>query len=76
MPGVLLTWASYGIVNAIYNVIWSYIGYSNANYALSETRNPVKTLKIAAPAAIISISIIYMFVNVRIYIKFSQVAVN
>ena len=26
--------SAYGIVNAIYNVIWSYIGYSNANYAM------------------------------------------
>jgi amino acid transporter len=55
---------SYGVVTALYNVIWSYIGYSNANYALSETRNPVRTLKIAAPTALISVAIIYMFVNV------------
>lgn len=63
--GLLIGWFSYGVVTALYNVIWSYIGYSNANYALSETRNPVRTLKIAAPTAIISVSIIYMLVNVR-----------
>jgi amino acid transporter len=56
----------YGVVTALYNVIWSYIGYSNANYALSETKNPVRTLKIAAPTALISVAVIYMFVNVRI----------
>ncbi|KAL8347637.1 hypothetical protein RB601_002987 [Gaeumannomyces tritici] len=61
------TSSAYGVVTALYNVIWSYIGYSNANYALSETRNPVRTLKIAAPAAIVSISIIYMLINVAYF---------
>lgn len=56
----------YGIVTALYNVIWSYIGYSNANYALSETKNPVRTIKRAAPAALILVSILYMLCNVRI----------
>jgi amino acid transporter len=59
------TGSAYGIVTALYNVIWSYIGYSNANYALSETKNPVKTLKRAAPAALILVSILYMLTNVR-----------
>lgn len=54
----------YGVVTALYNVIWSYIGYSNANYSLSETKNPIRTLKIAAPSAIIFVSIVYMLVNV------------
>lgn len=59
------TGSAYGVVTALYNVIWSYIGYSNANYALSETKNPVKTLKIAAPLALGSVAILYMLVNVR-----------
>ncbi|KAL4865253.1 hypothetical protein BDV12DRAFT_174863 [Aspergillus spectabilis] len=57
----------YGVVNALYNVIWSFIGYSNANYALSETKNPVRTLKIAAPVAIISVGILYMLVNIAYF---------
>ncbi|WDK16457.1 amino acid permease [Colletotrichum graminicola] len=61
------TGSPYGVVTALYNVIWSYIGYSNANYALSETKNPVRTLKIAAPAAIVTISILYMLVNVAYF---------
>lgn len=52
------------MVTALYNVIWSYIGYSNANYALSETKNPIRTLKIAAPTALAIVSILYMLVNV------------
>lgn len=58
------TGSSYGVVTALYNVIWSYIGYSNANYAMSEMKNPVRTLKIAAPTAIIVVGILYMLVNI------------
>ncbi|KAK0710716.1 high affinity methionine permease [Lasiosphaeris hirsuta] len=61
------TGSAYGVVTALYNVIWSYIGYSNANYALSETKNPVRTLKVAAPLAIGVISILYMFVNIAYF---------
>ncbi|KAF1979462.1 amino acid transporter [Bimuria novae-zelandiae CBS 107.79] len=61
------TGSAYGVVTALYNVIWSYIGYSNANYALSETRNPVRTLKIAAPLALGSVAILYMFVNIAYF---------
>lgn len=57
----------YGIVNALYNIIWSYVGYSNANYALGEIKNPVRTLKIAAPTALIIITILYMLVNIAYY---------
>ncbi|KAM5356675.1 hypothetical protein ACJ41O_003321 [Fusarium nematophilum] len=59
--------SAYGVVTALYNVIWSFVGYSNANYALSETRNPQRTLKIAAPVAIISVSILYMLVNIAYF---------
>lgn len=57
----------YGIVNALYNVIWSYVGYSNANYALGEIKNPVRVLKIAAPSALFIITILYILVNVAYY---------
>ncbi|KAI5301427.1 hypothetical protein KEM55_001741, partial [Ascosphaera atra] len=53
----------YAIVMAIYNVIWSFLGYNNANYALSETKNPVRTLKIAAPLALGLVSLMYMLCN-------------
>ncbi|KAL1993155.1 hypothetical protein VTN49DRAFT_3104 [Thermomyces lanuginosus] len=59
--------SGYSIVNALYNVIWSFIGYSNANYALSETRNPTRTLKIAAPVAVISVGILYILVNIAYF---------
>lgn len=61
------TGSSYGVVTALYNVIWSYIGYSNANYALAETKNPVKTLKLAAPLALGGIAILYMLANIAYF---------
>lgn len=61
------TGSAYGIVTSLYNVIWSYIGYSNANYALSETRDPVRTLKRAAPTALITVAVLYMFVNIAYF---------
>ncbi|KAL2151718.1 hypothetical protein VTH82DRAFT_6816 [Thermothelomyces myriococcoides] len=61
------TGSAYGVVTALYNVIWSFIGFSNANYALSETKNPVRTLKIAAPLAIGTISVLYMLVNIAYF---------
>lgn len=55
------------MVTALYNVIWSYIGYSNANYAMSEMKDPVRTLKRAAPIAIITVGILYMLVNIAYF---------
>ncbi|THH13249.1 hypothetical protein EW146_g6945 [Bondarzewia mesenterica] len=54
-------------VLGLYNVIWSFIGYSNVNYALSEVRNPVRTLKIAGPLAMGTVTIVYMLVNVAYF---------
>ncbi|SCU81408.1 LANO_0B02982g1_1 [Lachancea nothofagi CBS 11611] len=58
---------AYGVVNALYNVIWSFVGYSNVNYALGEVKNPIKTLKIAGPTSMIFLAIIYIFVNIAYF---------
>ncbi|EZF30949.1 high-affinity methionine permease [Trichophyton mentagrophytes] len=57
----------YGMVTALYSVIWSYVGYSNANYSLSETRNPIRTLKIAAPIGVTLVGILYLLVNIAYF---------
>ncbi|RPD65685.1 amino acid transporter [Lentinus tigrinus ALCF2SS1-7] len=54
-------------VTGLFNVIWCFIGYSNANYALAEVRDPVRTIKRAAPLAMISVTLVYMLVNVAYY---------
>ncbi|KAF4507782.1 hypothetical protein G6O67_004245 [Ophiocordyceps sinensis] len=66
------TASAYGVVTALYNVIWSFVGYSNANYALSETKNPTRTLKYAAPLAIGTISILYILANVSYFAAVSK----
>ena len=61
------TGSAYGVVTALYNVIWSYIGYTNANYAMSEMKNPVRTLKIAGPASIAIVGVLYMLANIAYF---------
>ena len=45
----------------------SYIGYSNANYALSEVRDPVRTIKLAAPLAMFCVFTVYMLINIAYF---------
>ncbi|KAG6379868.1 APC amino acid permease [Boletus reticuloceps] len=59
-------------VIGMYNVIWSYIGYSNANYALSEVRDPVRTIKVAAPLAMSFVAFAYVSVNVAYFAVVSK----
>ncbi|KAJ7466833.1 APC amino acid permease [Mycena galericulata] len=61
-----------GLVTALYSVIWSFIGYANANYALSEVRDPVRTIKRAAPLAMTAVSVVYMAVNVAYFAVVSK----
>ncbi|KAI1940563.1 methionine permease [Ophidiomyces ophidiicola] len=58
---------AYGVVTGLYNVIWSYVGYANANYCLSETRHPVRTLKIALPVGICMVGALYFLVNIAYF---------
>ncbi|KAG0706668.1 APC amino acid permease [Suillus ampliporus] len=75
------TWSSFwegsdtglnAFVTGMYNVIWSYIGYSNANYALSEVRDPIRTIKRAAPLAMVLVAVAYMSVNVAYFAVVSK----
>ncbi|PPQ94410.1 hypothetical protein CVT25_002498 [Psilocybe cyanescens] len=59
-------------VSGVYNVIWSFIGYSNANYALSEVRDPVRTIKRAAPLAMLSVTSVYLFINIAYFAVVSK----
>ncbi|KAH8589634.1 amino acid/polyamine transporter I [Bisporella sp. PMI_857] len=61
------TGSAYGVIMAIYNIIWSFIGYSNANYAMSEMKNPVRTLKIAGPSAVFLVGVLYMLANIAYF---------
>ncbi|KAL0574797.1 hypothetical protein V5O48_007170 [Marasmius crinis-equi] len=59
-------------VSGLYNVIWSFVGYSTANYALSEVRNPVKTIKRAAPLALFAVTLVYILINIGYFAVVSK----
>lgn len=50
----------------------SFVGYNTANYTLSEVRNPVQTLKRAAPIAMCLITLVYLFVNIAYFAVVSK----
>jgi amino acid transporter len=61
------TLSASSICSSLYNVIWSYTGFSNVNYALSEVKNPSRTIRIAGPAAIGVVTILYLLTNVAYF---------
>ena len=50
----------------------SFIGYSNANYALSEIRDPVRTIKRAAPLAMCAVTAVYLLINIAYFAAVSK----
>ncbi|KAN0062050.1 methionine permease [Thecaphora frezii] len=57
----------YGTVSCLYNAVWSYVGFTNIFYAMSEIKRPIRTMKIAGPAAIVVITVLYMLVQVAYF---------
>lgn len=53
--------------NALLNVVYSYKGWENANYVVSELKNPRKTLAVAAPIAVGGVTILYVLANVAYF---------
>lgn len=58
---------AYAYCQALLRIIYSYKGWENANYVLSEVKNPKKTLSIAAPLAIGGVTILYVLANVAYF---------
>ncbi|KAL4812013.1 amino acid/polyamine transporter I [Aspergillus spinulosporus] len=52
---------------ALFKVLNSFAGWSNAAYVLNEIRNPVRTLKIAAPTGLGICGVLYLLANVAYY---------
>lgn len=60
---------NWGIIStAMFKVSYSYAGLSNVNNVLNEVKNPVKTLKSAATAALITSCILYVLVNIAYFL--------
>ena len=45
----------------------SFNGYSIINSVLSEVRDPVRTIRLAAPLAVISVAMVYFFINISYF---------
>jgi L-asparagine transporter-like permease len=56
------------ISTALFKVFYSYSGLQNVNNVMNEVKNPVKTLKSAATAALLTALILYLLVNVAYFL--------
>ncbi|KAJ9245058.1 hypothetical protein DTO169E5_925 [Paecilomyces variotii] len=52
---------------ALFKVLNSYAGWSNAAYVLNEVKNPVHTLKIAGPLGLLICGVLYLLANVAYF---------
>ncbi|KAL6872171.1 amino acid/polyamine transporter I [Trichoderma novae-zelandiae] len=52
---------------ALFKVLNSYAGWSNAMYVLNEVKNPVRTIKIAGPLGLSTCGILYILANVAYF---------
>ena len=52
---------------AIFKVVYSFAGYDNVNNVLNEVKDPVRTLKTMAPAALLTVTIFYLMINVAYF---------
>lgn len=60
---------NWGIIStALFKVFYSYAGLQNVNNVLNEVRDPVKTLKSAAPTALFTACLLYFLVNVAYFL--------
>lgn len=59
---------NWGIIStAIFKVSYTYAGYANVNNVMNEVKDPVRTLKSVAPAALLSIFVFYLSLNLAYF---------
>lgn len=59
--------SSYAYATALFKVLNSYSGWSNAAYVLNEVKRPVRTLKIAGPLSLTICGVLYLLANVAYF---------
>ncbi|KUJ23371.1 amino acid transporter, partial [Mollisia scopiformis] len=62
----------YDYATALLKILYSFRGYSTANQVLSEVRNPIPTLKLAAPIALSLVSLGYILANISYFLVVSK----
>jgi amino acid transporter len=58
----------YDFATALLKVIYCFRGYNTVNQVLSDVKNPVRTLKIAAPIALSLVSVTYLLLNIAFFL--------
>ncbi|KAK9460896.1 amino acid permease-domain-containing protein [Lipomyces oligophaga] len=66
---------AYNYATGLLRVVYSYRGWENANYVLSELENPRRTLAVAAPLAIGGVTILYVLANVAYFAVIPKVEI-
>ena len=61
-------WQLGTISTAIFKVSYSFAGYNNVNNVLNEVKDPVRTLKTVAPAALVTVIIFYLMLNIAYFV--------
>lgn len=61
-----------GYALALLQVLYSYSGWENANYVLTEVRDAPKTLKVAAPLAVSIVTVFYVLANIAFFAAMSK----
>ncbi|KAK4188704.1 putative permease [Podospora australis] len=64
--------AAAGYALALLQVLYSYGGWENANYVLTEVRDAPKTLRRAAPIAISVVTVLYVLANIAYFSAMSK----
>ncbi|KAH8878577.1 amino acid transporter [Thozetella sp. PMI_491] len=70
MPGPANTAAGYSL--ALLQVLYTYSGWENANYVLTEVRDAPRTLRRAAPLAVSIITVLYVLANISYFAAMSK----
>jgi len=61
-------WSFGTIATSFFKISYAYSGYDNVNNVLDEVKDPVRTLKSSAPAALLTIFFFYFLLNVAYFV--------
>jgi len=56
------------LATSFFKVSYAYSGYDNVNNVLDEVKNPIRTLKTAAPVAMLTIFFFYILLNIAYFV--------
>ncbi|GAA5919661.1 hypothetical protein JCM1841_005213 [Sporobolomyces salmonicolor] len=68
--------SAYNYASALFKVLNSYAGWSNAAYVLNEVKNPVRTIKIAGPLGLSICAVLYILANISYFAAVSLPALK